>query len=60
MSEERIKAGGFGFFDGLALLFIAFKLAGIINWSWWVVLLPMIVPLTILLFLILVVILREI
>lgn len=26
----------------LTLLFIAFKLAGVISWSWWLVLLPMI------------------
>ena len=30
----------FLFTDGLALLLIAFKLAGIITWSWWYVLLP--------------------
>lgn len=28
------------FIDFLALLFIAFKLAGIIHWSWWFVLIP--------------------
>lgn len=30
----------FLFTDGLALLLIAFKLAGIISWSWWYVLIP--------------------
>lgn len=31
------------FVDMLQILFIAFKLAGIITWSWWLVLSPMIV-----------------
>jgi len=30
----------FLFTGGLALLLIAFKLAGIISWSWWYVLIP--------------------
>jgi hypothetical protein len=29
-----------GFLAILGIIFIAFKLAGIINWSWWIVLLP--------------------
>jgi hypothetical protein len=33
--------GGVGFFGLLALLFIALKLCGIIEWSWWLVLLPL-------------------
>ena len=32
---------GIGFSGLLAILFIAFKLAGIINWSWWWVLCPL-------------------
>lgn len=31
---------GMGFLGWLQLLFIALKLLGKINWSWWVVLLP--------------------
>jgi len=31
---------GLSFIDALQLLFIAFKLAGIITWSWWIVLIP--------------------
>lgn len=31
------SAGGIGFFDALALIFIVLKLVGIIDWSWvWV------------------------
>jgi hypothetical protein len=29
-----------GFFSALAIVFITLKLIGIINWSWWLVLLP--------------------
>ena len=36
--------GGIGFLEGLTLLFIGFKLAGIIAWSWWWVLLPLWAP----------------
>ena len=38
MSE---KAGGVGFLGLLGLLFIGLKLADVINWSWWLVLLPL-------------------
>lgn len=34
-----------GFADLLTLLFVAFKLAGVISWSWWLVLLPSIIAL---------------
>lgn len=30
----------FSFFDGLQLLFIGLKLAGVIDWSWWAVMSP--------------------
>ncbi len=33
------------FGKGLALLFIGLKLTGHINWSWWLVLLPIIITL---------------
>lgn len=32
------------FLSGLALLFIALKLCGVIAWSWWFVLLPLYIP----------------
>ena len=34
------RSGGVGFFDLLGLLFIGLKLAGVIDWSWWLVLAP--------------------
>jgi hypothetical protein len=39
----EVKSGGIDFVGGLQLLFIALKLTGFIAWSWWVVLLPMLV-----------------
>jgi hypothetical protein len=35
---------GVGFWGALALMFIAFKLTGYIDWSWWWVLAPLWVP----------------
>lgn len=37
--DERVstRTVGITFFDGLLLLLIAFKLAGIIAWPWWAV-----------------------
>nr|DAU44475.1 MAG TPA: transmembrane protein [Caudoviricetes sp.] len=35
------KSGGLGFGGALTLVFIVLKLCGVINWSWWWVLLPM-------------------
>jgi hypothetical protein len=32
--------GGIGFFGILTLIFITLKLTGVINWSWWLILLP--------------------
>lgn len=39
-TNNRNATGGIGFVGALTLLLIAFKLAGIIDWSWWLVLLP--------------------
>ncbi len=36
-----------GFTEGLTILFIALKLIGIINWSWFFVLLPEIIAVSI-------------
>jgi ABC-type polysaccharide/polyol phosphate export permease len=47
MSEKKVVAtnGGIGFAGLLGILFIALKLTGVINWSWWYVLMPLyIVP----------------
>lgn len=46
MSDSKVQVGGgIGFFGLLGLLFIGLKLGGIINWSWWLVLLPLYGPL---------------
>ena len=37
------------FLEGLALLFIALKLTNFVDWSWWVVLMPL-YPITLALF----------
>lgn len=44
MAENNSSSGGIGFGGGLLLLFIALKLLGKIDWSWWWVLSPMWIP----------------
>ena len=39
-SSGSSSSGGIGFFGLLGILFIALKLTGYINWSWWIVLSP--------------------
>lgn len=43
------NGGGIGFFGLLAIVFIALKLTGYIAWSWWWVLSPLWLPLTVVL-----------
>ena len=38
------RSGGIGFAGVLAILFIALKLTGYIDWSWWWVLSPLWIP----------------
>lgn len=46
MSESsNASSGGIGFMGLLAIVFITLKLTGFINWSWWLVLLPLYGPL---------------
>lgn len=40
MSNGKSSGGGIGFFGMLAIVFIACKITGFIDWSWWLVLLP--------------------
>ena len=40
-NDKNRTGGGIGFLGMLAILFIGLKLAGIITWPWWVVLLPL-------------------
>lgn len=45
MSKSKtVTVSGPGFLSLLGLLFIGLKLSGIINWSWWLVLLPIYGP----------------
>ena len=42
--SKTVTVNGPGFLSLLGLLFIGLKLSGIINWSWWLVLLPIYGP----------------
>ena len=37
---NNTQSGGIGFFGLLTILFIALKLTGFIDWSWWLVFTP--------------------
>lgn len=39
-SDNQTASGGIGFFGLLGIVFITLKLCGVINWSWWLVLMP--------------------
>lgn len=43
-AEQRATSSGIGFAGLLAVVFIAFKLGGVISWSWWWVLAPLWIP----------------
>lgn len=47
MKTENQSGGGIGFLGLLTIVFIVLKLIGIIKWSWWCVLAPMWIPLSI-------------
>lgn len=40
MANDNASRGGVGFLTLLDLLFIGLKLAGFVDWAWWVVLAP--------------------
>ena len=40
MSNGKSNGGGIGFFGMLAIVFIACKITGFIDWPWWLVLSP--------------------
>ena len=46
---------GIGFLGLLGLLFIALKLTNFIDWSWWLVLAPLWIPIAIVLFMLIIV-----
>lgn len=41
MSQNNTSSTGIGFFGLLGIVFITLKLTSVINWSWWLVLLPL-------------------
>ncbi|MGL5188238.1 MAG: hypothetical protein ACRC7S_01110 [Cetobacterium sp.] len=41
MSNNNVSSGGIGFCGMLGIVFITLKLTNFINWSWWLVLLPL-------------------
>lgn len=45
-NKQVISSGDIGFFGLLGILFIGLKLTGYIDWSWWLVLLPLYGPIT--------------
>ena len=44
MSENTVRNGGITFLEMLAIVFIACKITGYVNWSWWWVLAPLWIP----------------
>lgn len=49
MKKESKQGLRFGVLEVLAIVFIVLKLTGIVTWSWWIVLAPVLIPLAILL-----------
>lgn len=54
--KSSTSSGGIGFLGMLSILFIGLKLTGYINWSWWLVLLPIYGPVSIMVPLVLLII----
>lgn len=59
MSKSSSNTGGISFMGALALIFIILKLTGTIDWSWWIVLLPLYGLIALVLFLVLVAVVIE-
>lgn len=55
MSSSSTSSGGLSFTGALTILFIGLKLGNVINWSWWWVLSPIWISLSIVLFILLIV-----
>lgn len=52
-NNSKTAGGGIGFSGLLGILFIALKLCGVINWSWWWVLAPFWIPVALIIVIIL-------
>lgn len=48
MSTSTTNNGGIGFLGLLTIVFVTLKLTSVIAWSWWWVLAPMWLPITVL------------
>ena len=46
MKNKNSSGGGMGLLGVLQVIFIVLKLVGVISWSWWVVLIPTWIDLT--------------
>lgn len=57
MSDSN--SGGIGAIELLQLMFVGFKLAGIINWPWWLVMSPAILVVSIILIFIIIDFIEE-
>lgn len=45
MAESKVTvSGGTSFLGLLTIAFVVLKLTGVISWSWWLVLLPTLIP----------------
>lgn len=58
-NNNNNTTGGIGFLGALTLLFIGLKLTGYIDWSWWLITLPMTLPLLLVLLVCIVVYFTE-
>lgn len=43
--KEELKSDGLGILSVIQINFLILKLAGLVNWSWWFVLLPIFISL---------------
>lgn len=43
--KEELKSNGLGIFSVIQINFLILKLAGLVSWSWWFVLLPIFISL---------------
>ena len=59
MEDKNNISYGISFFELLAVVFIALKLMGYIQWSWWLVLSPLWFPIIPIILLVLVLIIIE-
>ena len=53
MSNNGGASGGIGFLGLLCILFIGLKLTNVIDWEWWVVLMPLWAPVALVMLLLL-------